>query len=124
MCFNLFSWHTFYSGNVLSAKQKQEYGGINRQLNNYLERIAISEAKMDRELLTYILQIMVLYEGLCFRLVRLCTIKGLHRKSIKCVFFNSVHDKFHRTLILSGFCFLKIAKISLNSSFFPKPIKR
>ena len=35
-----------------------------------------------------------------------------------------VHDKFHRTLILSGFCFLKIAKISLNSSFFPKPIKR
>ena len=36
---------------------------------------------------------------------------------------SSVHDKFHRTLILSGFCFLKIAKISLNSSFFPKPIK-
>ena len=36
---------------------------------------------------------------------------------------DSVHDKFHRTLILSGFCFLKIAKISLNSSFFPKPIK-
>ena len=35
----------------------------------------------------------------------------------------SVHDKFHRTLSLSGFCFLKIAKISLNSSFFPKPIK-
>ncbi|WP_290012841.1 glycosyltransferase [Proteus terrae] len=40
------------------------------------------------------------------------------------VTFSSVHDKFHRTLILSGFCFLKIAKISLNSSFFPKPIKR
>ena len=38
--------------------------------------------------------------------------------------FDSVHDKFHRTLILSGFCLLKIAKISLNSSFFPKPIKR
>ncbi|CAM0627262.1 hypothetical protein MASRES_GEN12941_05025 [Acinetobacter baumannii] len=37
---------------------------------------------------------------------------------------HSVHDKFHRTLILSGFCLLKIAKISLNSSFFPKPIKR
>ena len=36
----------------------------------------------------------------------------------------SVHDKFHRTLILSGFCLLKIAKISLSSSFFPKPIKR
>ncbi len=34
------------------------------------------------------------------------------------------HYKLHRTLILSGFCFLKIAKISLNSSFFPKPIKR
>ncbi|MDI3239163.1 lipid A phosphoethanolamine transferase, partial [Acinetobacter ursingii] len=31
--------------------------------------------------------------------------------------FISVHDKFHRTLILSGFCLLKIAKISLNSSF-------
>ena len=73
MCFNLFSWHTFYSGNVLSAKQKQEYGGINRQLNNYLERIAISEAKMDRELLTYMLQIMVLYEVLCFRSVKLRT---------------------------------------------------
>ncbi|MFX9367224.1 DUF2237 family protein, partial [Acinetobacter baumannii] len=27
--------------------------------------------------------------------------------------FSSVHDKFHRTLILSGFCLLKIAKISL-----------
>ena len=40
-----------------------------------------------------------------------------------CIVF-SVHDKFHRTLILSGFCLLKIAKISLNSSFFPKPIKR
>ena len=40
------------------------------------------------------------------------------------VISNSVHDKFHRTLILSGFCLLKIAKISLNSSFFPKPIKR
>ena len=39
-------------------------------------------------------------------------------------YFSSVHDKFHRTLILSGFCLLKIAKISLNSSFFPKPIKR
>ncbi|OLU65971.1 oxidoreductase, partial [Acinetobacter baumannii] len=25
--------------------------------------------------------------------------------------FFSVHDKFHRTLILSGFCLLKIAKI-------------
>ena len=36
----------------------------------------------------------------------------------------SVHDKFHRTLILSGFCLLKIARISLNSSFFPKPLKR
>ena len=41
-----------------------------------------------------------------------------------CNMQNSVHDKFHRTLILSGFCLLKIAKISLNSSFFPKPIKR
>ncbi|MDB0081841.1 glutamine amidotransferase, partial [Acinetobacter baumannii] len=35
------------------------------------------------------------------------------------IIFFSVHDKFHRTLILSGFCLLKIAKISLNSSFFP-----
>lgn len=42
----------------------------------------------------------------------------------KIVKITSVHDKFHRTLILSGFCLLKIAKISLNSSFFPKPIKR
>ena len=40
------------------------------------------------------------------------------------IHYFSVHDKFHRTLILSGFCLLKIAKISLNSSFFPKPIKR
>ena len=88
MYFNLFSWHAFYSGKILSAKQKQEYGGIIRQLSNYLERIAISEVKMDQELLTYMLQIMVLYEGLCFRSVRLCTIKGLHCKSTKCVFFN------------------------------------
>ncbi|OLU48356.1 oxidoreductase, partial [Acinetobacter baumannii] len=27
------------------------------------------------------------------------------------MFIFSVHDKFHRTLILSGFCLLKIAKI-------------
>ncbi len=50
-----------------------------------------------------------------------------HRKQLKGFDFkqiDSVHDKFHRTLILSGFCLLKIAKISLNSSFFPKPIKR
>ncbi|MEQ1352357.1 hypothetical protein ABLU18_16735, partial [Acinetobacter junii] len=37
---------------------------------------------------------------------------------------NSVHDKFHRALVLSGFFFLKIASTFLNSSFFPKPIKR
>ncbi len=43
---------------------------------------------------------------------------------VKILCHDSVHDKFHRTLILSGFCLLKIAKISLNSSFFPKPIKR
>ena len=44
----------------------------------------------------------------------------------KVVFVNlfSVHDKFHRTLVLSGFFFLKIASTFLNSSFFPKPIKR
>ncbi|MFS4128539.1 hypothetical protein ACMDMP_03995, partial [Acinetobacter baumannii] len=30
-----------------------------------------------------------------------------------CLEYGSVHDKFHRTLILSGFCLLKIAKISL-----------
>lgn len=42
-------------------------------------------------------------------------------KSIKKI---SVHDKFHRTLVLSGFFFLKIASTFLNSSFFPKPIKR
>ena len=44
----------------LFSKQKQEYGGIMCQLSDYLERIAISEAKMDQELLTYMLQIMVL----------------------------------------------------------------
>ena len=47
----------------------------------------------------------------------------IHRPDLNMENF-SVHDKFHRTLILSGFCLLKIAKISLNSSFFPKPIKR
>ncbi|ENV52100.1 hypothetical protein F953_00465, partial [Acinetobacter junii CIP 107470 = MTCC 11364] len=31
----------------------------------------------------------------------------------------SVHDKFHRILVLSGFFFLKIASTFLNSSFFP-----
>ena len=50
-----------------------------------------------------------------------CNYKAVIERVIKTI---SVHDKFHRTLILSGFCFLKIAKISLNSSFFPKPIKR
>ena len=40
------------------------------------------------------------------------------------VSFISVHDKFHRALVLSDFFFLKIASTFLNSSFFPKPIKR
>ena len=40
------------------------------------------------------------------------------------MFDGSVHDKFHRTLVLSGFFFLKISSTFLNSSFFPKPIKR
>ena len=40
------------------------------------------------------------------------------------ILFCSVHDKFHRILVLSGFFFLKIASTFLNSSFFPKPIKR
>ena len=44
------------------------------------------------------------------------------RKDYKQIF--SVHDKFHRILVLSGFFFLKIASTFLNSSFFPKPIKR
>ncbi len=46
---------------------------------------------------------------------------------IKCGFvtiLTHVHDKFHRALVLSGFFFLKIASTFLNSSFFPKPIKR
>ena len=45
----------------LFSKQKQEYGGILRQLSNYLERIVISETKMDQEWLTYVLQHMVYY---------------------------------------------------------------
>jgi len=49
---------------------------------------------------------------------------NLKTAKIRILDLDSVHDKFHRTLILSGFCLLKIAKISLNSSFFPKPIKR
>ena len=51
-------------------------------------------------------------------------LNDLTQGSTECEILGSVHDKFHRTLILSGFCLLKIAKISLNSSFFPKPIKR
>ena len=40
------------------------------------------------------------------------------------VTLTSVHDKFHRALVLSGLFFLKIASTFLNSSFFQKPIKR
>ncbi|QKU21540.1 AAA family ATPase [Acinetobacter lwoffii] len=54
-------------------------------------------------------------------IIRVAKAKFHRLKNVK---QSSVHDKFHRTLILSGFCLLKIAKISLNSSFFPKPIKR
>ena len=53
----------------------------------------------------------------------LCSFENINW-SVELIEKYSVHDKFHRTLILSGFCLLKIAKISLNSSFFPKPIKR
>ena len=45
----------------LFSKQKQEYGGIICQVSNYLKKIAISEAKMDQEWLTYVLQHMVYY---------------------------------------------------------------
>ena len=48
----------------------------------------------------------------------------LKRVVLKQSFNRSVHDKFHRILVLSGFFFLKIASTFLNSSFFPKPIKR
>ncbi|MDY7352361.1 hypothetical protein ROR61_12545, partial [Acinetobacter baumannii] len=52
-----------------------------------------------------------------------CVWAGHDLSACNCIYNSleqhSVHDKFHRTLILSGFCFLKIAKISLNSSFFP-----
>jgi hypothetical protein len=58
---------------ILSAKQKQEYGGIIRQLSNYLKRIAISEVKMDQELLTYILQTWFIRVLICFRSVKLRT---------------------------------------------------
>ncbi|MET2886980.1 hypothetical protein ABXW24_18735, partial [Acinetobacter baumannii] len=37
---------------------------------------------------------------------------GLLTAILGFLFYFSVHDKFHRTLILSGFCLLKIAKIS------------
>lgn len=47
-----------------------------------------------------------------------------HQKFLESLNITSVHDKFHRTLVLSGFFFLKIASTFLNSSFFPKPIKR
>ncbi len=49
------------------------------------------------------------------------SISDHHYKLLKII---SVHDKFHRILVLSGFFFLKIASTFLNSSFFPKPIKR
>lgn len=63
--------------------------------------------------------IAVLAIGFCW-----CYLTGEWQHDRKKAIKISVHDKFHRTLILSGFCLLKIAKISLNSSFFPKPIKR
>ncbi|MEW2660106.1 hypothetical protein ABZZ99_12710, partial [Acinetobacter baumannii] len=34
------------------------------------------------------------------------------KEPVNWLLYFSVHDKFHRTLILSGFCLLKIAKIS------------
>ncbi|NAR79067.1 hypothetical protein GPS50_04835 [Acinetobacter haemolyticus] len=52
------------------------------------------------------------------------SLSGIAEISFGFMFLFSVHDKFHRTLVLSGFFFLKIASTFLNSSFFPKPIKR
>ncbi|TLL84007.1 hypothetical protein FEC16_17665 [Acinetobacter baumannii] len=48
---------------------------------------------------------------------------GMIATAVLYINHHSVHDKFHITLILSGFCVLKIDKISLNSSFLQKPIK-
>ena len=48
---------------------------------------------------------------------------GLNVPHPKLIDKASVHDKFHRTLVLSGFFFLKIASTFLISSFFPKSIK-
>ncbi len=68
----------------------------------------------------YLRQALLLY----IYLLTLAQVYALLATLIPNIKMFSVHDKFHRTLILSGFCLLKIAKISLNSSFFPKPIKR
>ncbi len=65
-----------------------------------------------------------LREQLAQELLKISQPVGELQRPLEVTILFSVHDKFHRTLILSGFCLLKIAKISLNSSFFPKPIKR
>ncbi|WP_308912623.1 hypothetical protein, partial [Acinetobacter schindleri] len=53
-----------------------------------------------------------------FRYINLCSVDKEDTPQARMVVLRhvnqfSVHDKFHRTLILSGFCLLKIAKISL-----------
>lgn len=80
---------------------------------------ALIRAAVERE-------IAFLIDDFAHELTRIESMQHIHDSEDLKVLANifSVHDKFHRTLILSGFCLLKIAKISLNSSFFPKPIKR
>ena len=83
------------------------------QLSNLCERISVGLAT----------SVTKYYRNKGVPIVRNMNIRDGYFDSEDMLYF-SVHDKFHRTLILSGFCLLKIAKISLNSSFFPKPIKR
>ncbi|MDG5684074.1 hypothetical protein N0Z46_14080, partial [Acinetobacter baumannii] len=48
-----------------------------------------------------------------YRNLSYASVKDFYHQAIETIKPDSVHDKFHRTLILSGFCLLKIAKISL-----------
>ena len=84
------------------------------QCYEYLQAFASRASQLARRLAT----VFAYFEGLAE--IDAVTLAG----ACDIVRYSSVHDKFHRTLILSGICLLKIARISLNSSFFPKPIKR
>ena len=114
---------TYYVNGILNSKGQKCIGGwsINSTRSDGSTSGKLGLIKTTTEGVDAF-SVRMLYLESAYDLTELFIIKSLGFNTIN--HYGSVHDKFHRILVLSGFFFLKIASTFLNSSFFPKPIKR